>query len=170
MISRPTSKKSRISIDSIREPALSMYIYRCLLYINDETNEFGAAIFPAVFGLTLCLSVIVNTSLIQYAPQLHFGILPLLSIALITSSYQVAIYYAFGLMDEHSRKWMSSWKLGRFKNLSKSNRRLMQMYIRSCRPLSLILGYWGPIKCITSLKAAGKIVFYTGKVVLTLRN
>jgi hypothetical protein len=69
-----------------------------------------------------------------------------------------------GMIYKNSNRWIRIWKQRRFD--SRLDERLMKKYLVSCQPLAIRLGNFERIRPITGLRALGRIIFQTARIML----
>ena len=155
-------------MSKVREPGTALFNYKCGRLLQIYLHVAYHYAFVAIY-LTLCLSlgVICNMSIILFYHELRLSLGAFILLSIFNAGMQSLLYYRVGNIEAASTSWIRSWKRTQ---LSTVDRKLMKRYVRSCTSIAIKVGYWMSIKRITSAKVIGKIVFYTGKVMLTLNN
>lgn len=129
-----------------------------------EFNKLCERVIPALIIILMALSTILSVGVMTYAHVLVLGLVPMVTILLGAAHSQFVMYNIMGSIYKASSYWIRCWRQHRFEN--RLDEALMRKYLKSCKPIAIRRGNYGPIRPITGLRVLSGIVFYSAKIAL----
>ncbi len=128
----------------LRTPANLLLFHKSLGVLTNQFNLIGRNfLLVTVNNLILFIIVICNVAFILFHNSLAIEAVVILATgSLLGTTSLVIIYIKFGEINTGSRKYLVSWRKT-LKDMNANDRKLMEKYMNSCRPLQIKLGNFG---------------------------
>jgi len=155
--------------DSLRKPENIRHAYRCLQVLHANVFEVLGLFFVASNASFTIATLFCNFVLIKYWNQLQiFSKLQLLAWTVIFMSFWACVLELGRFLFSRGYKVLSSWKMN--VKASTQERKLMQKFLRSCKPIVLSYGKQFVIGRVSVLVFFRGVVRGTFRALLTTKS
>lgn len=143
-------------------------MYRCLQIMVNLANFHLRDLMTYLVNLLMNLSVLGNFILLRFHSTLPFFMICFIVLATVfVDCCIISMYVAFGEIHALSTQTINAWK--RNTNLKPLDRKLVLRYVKSFRANRYEMGTLGYFRRGSTAMVLQKIVFYTNKLLMTLR-
>jgi hypothetical protein len=129
----------------------------------------GIFLVPTIIVITMSISILSNWFIIRDRANIGpIGIISMASVSLATGGHRLVMYSKLSEVYELSTSFNYSWRQRRGGMKVEDGQRLLK-YLNSSRPMRIDLGAYDYFKPSTSIRSVGKIIFYTGRLLLVTK-